>query len=249
MIERWRAALPPLLLGAMLGALVAGRFAIALACVVVALLAAWRAGAARPRRGWLVTLALTSACAWALNLYLTPGRPLGPPWPELFGHAATREGLALGTLLGLRVIGAFAALAGLRAAWPGERAADEAARWLSPLRHVGVPIAEARVVTGLAVRFAPLLRTETARIARVQDLRAGRPPRGIREWLVRRRATAVPTLVATLERAERVALALEARHYRLRPTVARAPAAAGSWATAGVALGTALALVALLWRG
>jgi energy-coupling factor transporter transmembrane protein EcfT len=48
----------------------------------------------------------------------------------------------------------------------------------------------------------------------VQDLRAGRPPRGAREWWQRRRAAAVPTLVSSLERAERVALALEARGYR-----------------------------------
>ena len=70
---------------------------------------------------------------------------------------------------------------------------------------------------GLALRFAPMLGAETARIARVQELRAGRPPRGMGERLQRLRATVVPALVGSLERAERVALALEARHYRLRP--------------------------------
>ena len=108
---------------------------------------------------------------------------------------------------------------------------------------------------GLALRFAPLLQTESRRIARVQDLRAGRPPRGPREWLQRRRAATVPFMVGTLERAERVALALEARHYRVRP-----PGAAVGWEDAGrpaharaggpgwVLLGGALAAFALLWR-
>jgi energy-coupling factor transporter transmembrane protein EcfT len=246
MRERGHGTLAPILVGAMLGSLVAGRAETAVACVAIAWLAAWRAGASWPSHGWLVSLACAGAFAWALNLYLTPGRTLGG-WPSLFGRTATAEGLALGTLLALRVIGAFSALAGLRAAWPGEHAADWAARRLWPLRHLGVPVAEARVVTGLAIRFVPLLRAETARIARVQDLRAGVPPRGVREWWTRRRAAAVPAMVSTLERAERVALALEARHYRLRPVEDR-PASAGSWSVPGAILGTALALVALLWR-
>ena len=237
----------PVLLGALFGALVAGRLETGALCVVAAWFAAWRAGASAPPWRWLVPLALTGLFAWGLNLYLTPGRPLAG-WPPAFGRVATTEGLRLGALLELRVVGALTAVIGLRAAWPGERAADEAARVLRPLGRIGVPIAEARVVTGLALRFAPLLRDEGARITRVQDLRAGRKPRGLGEWLTRRRAAAVPALVGSLERAERVALALEARHYRLRPAPAgegRHPASA-LWA---VLVGVALALVALGWRG
>jgi len=239
--------LAPILLGAMLGSLVAGRLETGAMCATVAIVLAARAGARVPPRRWTLPLAVTGVVAWALNLYLTPGRPL-PGWPPAFGHVATREGLALGALLELRLVGALAAVAGLRATWPGERAADEAARWLRPLGRVGVPVAEARVMTGLALRFAPLLRDEGVRIARVQDLRAGRKPHGIEEWLTRRRAATVPVLVGSLERAERVALALEARHYRLRPasiggvaSPARAPIA--------IVFGLALCLVAVVWRG
>jgi energy-coupling factor transporter transmembrane protein EcfT len=57
------------------------------------------------------------------------------------------------------------------------------------------------------------------------------------------RAAIVPTMVSTLERADRVALALEARHYRVRP-LQPAPPGALPWRLAGLALfGTAL-----LWR-
>jgi len=258
MTDRVRAARPhlgPALVGAMLGALVAGRLETALLCLVVAALVARAAGAPRPGGRWMLTLAVGAAIAWALNLYLTPGQPLAGGWPVLAGRRATAEGMTLGFLLMLRFAGACVALQGLRAVWPGERAADAAARWLAPLERVRVPVREARAILGLALRFVPLLGAEATRIARVQDLRAGRPPRGAREWLQRRRAGTVPTLVGALERAERVALALEARHYRLRPAGAVAglpgdvPRAAsgparGAWTVAG----TGLVALALLWR-
>ena len=237
-----------LLLGAMAGALVAARFETAVPCLAVALLTSVAAGAPRPSGRWLWIVGTGAALAWTLNLFLTPGHALawaGPAlWPAL--GAATREGFVLGALVALRLAGAAAALHGLRAAWPGERAADQVARLFRPLEPLGVPVAESRAMLGLALRFAPLLADEGRRIARLQDLRAGRPARGLAEWLARRRAATVPTLVHSLERAEQVALALEARHYRLRPVaeVAHADAAAWGWAVAG----GVLTLAALLWR-
>lgn len=234
-----------LLLAALAGALVAGRLETGIACAAVAVgLAVWLRAHA-PSRGWWRALAIGGVLAWGLNLYLTPGEAL--PWPQILGHAATREGARLGTLLMLRMTGAFGAVLGLTVVWPGERAADRFAGVLRPLARLGVPVAEARVMLGLALRFAPLLRAEAQRIARVQRLRAGREPRGPRERLTRLRATVVPTLTAALERADRVALALEARHYRVRPlTVERRP-----WdATRIVATvaGVVLFAGAALWR-
>lgn len=250
-VRAFRPHLGPVLVGALLGSLVAGRIETSVLCLVVGLVAAAAAGAVPPSRRWFTTLAAGAAIGWALNLYLTPGAALAS-WPALGGRAATREGLRLGLLLTLRVAGASAALQGLRAAWPGERAADAAARLLAPLERLRLPVREARAMLGLALRFAPLLQSESRRIARVQDLRAGRPPRGAREWFQRRRAATVPLVVGALERAERVALALEARHYRLR-----APGAAAGWGDvsrpgaggrAWVLAGGSLAAVALLWR-
>jgi energy-coupling factor transporter transmembrane protein EcfT len=249
-VRATRPHLGPLLVGAMLGALVAGRSETALLCLAVALVTARAAGAPAPSGRWLLTLAAGAMVAWALNLYLTPGRPVAGGWPVLGGRHASAEGLAMGLLLTLRFAGACAAVHGLRAAWPGERAADAAARWLAPLERLRVPVREARAMLGLALRFSPLLAAEASRITQVQELRAGRRSRGAGEWLQRRRAAAVPTLVGALERAERVALALDARHYRLRPPAADPPATAGSAAalSAGVAVGTGLVALALLWR-
>ena len=231
----------PLLLGSMVGALIAGRLETAVACVLVACLGAWRAGAGWPTAAWLRLLAVGAALSLALNLYLNPGRPL--PLPALFGLRATVEGLVNGVLLVLRMTGAGIAVHGLGALWPGERAADEIAGLVAPLERFGVPVRRARATLSLALRFAPLVREEFQRVTRVQALRAGRPPRGAQEWIQRQRAAVVPVMIGSLERADRVALALEARHYRLRP-VARGPRS--PWIASGA--GLALASVALIWR-
>jgi energy-coupling factor transporter transmembrane protein EcfT len=237
-----RDAPAPLLIGAMVGALCAGRIETALACVAAAALAAAWAGAPWPARRFGVTLAIGMGLALALNLYLNPGAAL-EGWPRVLGRPATFEGARYGVLLALRLLGAALAVHGLRATWPGERAADELARALGPLRRLRVPVDEARVVLGLGLRSAPLLEREARRIALLQRLRAGRAPRGPVERIDHLRVAAVPTLVRSLERAEQVALALEARHYRLRPVPAGRTPEAG-WVVAGVGL----AGVALLWR-
>ncbi len=235
----------PLLVGTLVGSLVAGRLEVGGLCLTIALACAWGLRAPWPGARWRVTLTVTALVGWALNLYLTPGAPL-MGWPSLAGRTATRDGLVLGALLALRLAGALVSLLGLRAAWPGERAADTLARWLAPLERLRIPVRDLRTVLGLALRFAPLLGGEARRIARVQDLRAGRPPRGAGEWWQRRRAMAVPTLVSSLERAERLALALEARGYRGRPLEpARGSQHPSPWGWAGLAV----AGVALLWRG
>jgi len=201
----------PLLLGALAGSLVAGRLVTAAGCLALAGTCAVLAGARRPRASALRLVGFGMAVAAVLNTLLVSGRPLGP-----VPHASV-EGLRLGALLSLRLAGAAVAVHGLAAAWPGERAADELARLLAPLERVRVPLREARAVLGLALRFVPLLADEGARIARIQGLRAGRPPRGWRERFTRRRAVVIPVMVNALERAERVSLALEARHHACGP--------------------------------
>jgi energy-coupling factor transporter transmembrane protein EcfT len=238
-----RERMAPLLLGALAGSLVAGRLASAAGCLVLAGICAGLAGARWPRVSALRLVGFGMAVAVVLNTLLVGGRPLG-----LVPHASI-EGLRLGALLGLRLAGAAVAVHGLAAAWPGERAADELARLLAPLQRVRVPVREARAVLGLALRFVPLLAAEGARITRIQGLRAGRPPRGWRERFTRRRAIVIPVVVNALERAERVSLALEARHHRVRsvaPPAARANGAGGwAWGLAGLVV----AATSLVWRG
>ena len=238
-LEAW---LAPLLLGTLAGALAAARFETALGCLALAALLAMRAGARRPGRATGMLFATGAALSLALNLYLNDGRPI-TGWPVLFGRVATWEGLAYGALLSLRVLGAGVALMGLAALWPGERGVDAIARMVRPLARIGVPVSEARLIAGLAWRFRPAVEAEGMRIAALQSLRAGRPPRGAGERLARAQACVVPTLIASLERAERVSLALEARHVRAREAPAGPPAV---W-PARLA-GLAIAAVSLAWR-
>lgn len=242
--SRARVAAGWCLMGALCGSMVAGRLETGLFSLMVAVVLAAAVGATWPSRRWTIALVIGLALGWLLNLYLDPGVALAG-WPKVLGRSSTREGAALGALLGLRLLGASAALQGLRAAWPAEQAADTLLGAVQPLRRLGVPLSEMRIILGLAVRFAPLLEREGRRIAAVQALRAGRPPRGLRERLERKRAAAVPTLVSALERADRVALALEARHYALRPASGGAPA---DRALAGKLAGVAAFATALLWR-
>ena len=238
--EPHRAEAAPLLIGAMLAALIAGRLETAAIAGFVAGLAAMRSGARMPRRGWFTVVIGGALISVALNLYLVHGPALGGP--ALFGVQPTSTGLRAGCLLALRLVGASLALHGLRSAWPGERAADEAARLLRPLERLRVPVGEARTVLGLALRFAPLMAAEARRVTRLQELRAGRVARGVRAQLELARAAAVPIVVSALERAERVSLALESRHYRVRPAASR------PWALLPTTLGAVLVGLAVLWR-
>lgn len=235
----------PILIGALVASLIAGRIETAMLALGVAIGAAALSGARMPSRRWLFTLACGAAIAMAMNLYLTPGSPW-PSLPVVFGHPATREGATGGIGVVLRMLGALAAMQGLRALLPGERGADAIARVLAPLEKVGAPVADLRVVLGLSARTMPLLRDEGERVRRVQRLRAGGPPHGWNGRMRALRAATVPVMVGALERADRVALALEARHYRTRPLAPPARGARGSLAGWSAAL--ALVLVCALWR-
>ena len=230
-----------LLIGALAGAIVAGRWEMLALTLVVAAAATRLAGAAPPGANWARTLLSSVALAIALNLYLVPGDPL--VLPVVFGAAATWEGLRQGAGFATRLVVAAVALHGLRFAWPGEQAADELADRVRWLERFGVPVRRMRAMLGLAIRFLPMLRDEAARIGAIQRLRAGYPPRGLAERIERLRAVLIPALVGSLERAGAVALALEARHYRMREP-ARMPRA--EW-PARIA-GWSLAVLGLLWR-
>lgn len=230
----------PMLLGAMLAALIAGRVETGAIALALAGVGALRSGAGKPGRSWLGVVAGGAVISLGLNLYLVPGEALGGS--AVLGFVPTREGLVAGCILVLRLCGASLAVHGLRSAWPGERSADEAARVLGPLERLRVPVGEARTVLGLALRFAPLIATEARRISRMQELRTGRAARTFGERFELARASAVPIVVSALERAERVSLALEARHYRVRPPSTQA------WARVPSVVGFLVVVLALLWR-
>ena len=69
-------AAAPLLVGALVGALVAARFETALGCLAVTTLVAVWVGAPRPSGAWTRMVAIGAVLAWVLNLLLVPGSPI-----------------------------------------------------------------------------------------------------------------------------------------------------------------------------
>ena len=232
----------PLMLAAAGASLVAARVELIALSLAVSVIAAAAVRAPRARPGWTRMLLVTVCVAVLANLYLVRGAALPLPLPVLLGAHASREGLQLGAVLALRLVAVAFAMRVLAALWPAQRAADEVAGRLGLLRRLGLPVDSWRAVLGLALRFVPLIRAEAVRIGALQSLRAGRPPRRWSERLTRLRAALVPTLVAALERAEQVSLALEARHHRLRP------ARVSAWPRPAVLGGVAWFAAACLWR-
>jgi energy-coupling factor transport system permease protein len=236
--------LAPMLVGSMLGALVAGRFETVGFALVSATVCAALAGARPPGRGATASLGAAVLVTLALNAWLTPGSAV-PGAPRVMGHMMTWQGLAGGALVALRMVSAIVAARGLVALTGGDRVADVLAQVLAPLERAGLPSGPARTIAGMSARTLPLLRDEVERVGRVQRLRAGRPPRGPAERVRALRAATVPALVGALERADRIALALDARHYRVRPLRG---ARSGLGSPAGWTVAAAVAATCVLWR-
>ena len=102
-----------MLLGALVAALVAGRFETALGCVLLAVLTAAWAGARMITTRDAKLLGLGATVGIVLNVWLVRGAPL-LPLPG--GWAGSWEGLRAGLLLSLRLAGAVALSALLWAA-------------------------------------------------------------------------------------------------------------------------------------
>ncbi|MDO4786010.1 MAG: energy-coupling factor transporter transmembrane protein EcfT [Fretibacterium sp.] len=126
------------------------------------------------------------------------------------GGSLARGGL---TALRLMVLMLFAVLLPLTTA-PLELA-DGLERLLRPLARFGFPSHECAMMTGVALRFIPLLMEETDRIIRAQLSRGARLDQG---GIVRRVMAFFPVLiplfVIVFRRADEMALAMEARGYR-----------------------------------
>jgi len=123
---------------------------------------------------------------------------------------------------------------------------------LRPLQRLGLPAHELALALGIAVRSVPLLAQEAERIAKAQASRGG-DLRGGGNVLQRTRRVLpliVPLFLAALQRAERLALAMEARGYmggagRTHLIALRARPA--DWLALAAALAGAALVVMMRW--
>ncbi len=87
---------------------------------------------------------------------------------------------------------------------------------LRPLQRLGLPAHEFALVVTISLRFVPLLALEAERIAKAQASRGadfGRGRMSVFQRAVRMLPLLVPLFVVALQRAEALALAMEARCY------------------------------------
>ncbi len=181
-----------------------------------------------------------------LHLFFTPGRAL-PSFP-LWKVSATYEGL----IEGFRITWRFALLlmwaAALTMTTPPAEMIGGIERMLRPFRFLGVPSHDIALMISMAVRFVPVLReqidrTKTAQLARGADFGRGS---------FRDRSRAVsrlmwPVIAGTTRRAERLAIAIEARGYSGSPrTLMREMRFSGADYTAAAVV-SVMALVQWVW--
>ena len=225
----------------------AGSLAIAAACVsapwvlaALALLAL--AGFALSRRTKalkrLVPAALALALfAFAINAIAQAGPPLHPTWR----WSPSALGVALGARTAARLAITALACGWLVSSTTPSAAADAFSGALG--RAFGRSGDALGLVGMVALRFGPLAAEEGQRLTRAVAQRAGRRP-GL--WAAP--AIAVPLVMASVRRADRLAYVLTARHWgvgRRTPAVARAHSWR-DWVVVG--LGGAVALSAALAR-
>lgn len=148
----------------------------------------------------------------ALLFFVFSARALshaGEPLFTVFGFAVSREGSLSGAEVALRLLLVFL-LGAMLVATTTATEVKAAVEWfLRPLP--GVPAARIGTLLGLMVRFVPLVLAE---IEAMREAQAARGAERRRNPVRRILLLAVPALRRIVLRAERLALAMEARCYR-----------------------------------
>ena len=163
---------------------------------------------ARNLRSFLWLLVITAL----LHAFNTPGEPLWRvPWLDL---QTTREGLQSAALFTLRLATVVTAAALLTLTTSPMELTDGLERLLRPLRRLRVPSHELAMTISIALRFIPVLAEEAERLQKAQMARgaefSGGPVRRARKLV----PLLLPLFVSAFARADRLAVAMEARGYR-----------------------------------
>lgn len=196
----------------------------------------------RNLRSFLWLLAVTAL----LHAFMTPGRLLWRiPWLELI---VTHEGLQAAFLFTARLATVVTAATLLTLTTSPLELTDGIERLLRPLRRFRVPAHELAMVVSIALRFIPVLAEEAERLQKAQMARGaefgGGPIARARKLI----PLLVPLFLSSFARADRLAIAMEARGYRGGEgrTQLRQLRLSRLDAAAGVLTGAALGLIAWL---
>jgi energy-coupling factor transport system permease protein len=148
----------------------------------------------------------------AVQILFTPGDSI---WR--FGVVrVTSQGLVLAAFITCRLVLLTLASVLLTASTSPIELTDAISDLLKPFRYIGLPSAEIALVMSIAMRFVPTILEETERIIRAQVSRGARIGEG---GLVARMRSFIPILVplfvSSFRRADDLAIAMEARGFRV----------------------------------
>jgi len=125
--------------------------------------------------------------------------------------------------------------------------AEAFTRILAPLRRVRIPVQDLSLILFMAIRFIPVLYEEFEAIRNAQIIRGVRFTGSVITRIRRTLGIIIPVFVAALQRADDLALAIEARGYRSdgdRTIYSHLRFGAREWA---FGLGTSLAIAGLFY--
>ena len=162
----------------------------------------------RNLRSFLWLLVITAL----LHALMTPGRLVWHvPWIEL---NITEEGLQSAAIFTLRLGAVVTAAAMLTLTTSPMELTDGLERLLRPFRRFGIPAHELAMMVSIALRFIPVLAEEAERLQKAQMARgaefSGHPIARARKLV----PLLVPLFLSAFARADRLAIAMEARGYR-----------------------------------
>lgn len=159
---------------------------------------------------WLASFAALGALTWLLDIALSPGPRLTDQWPAW--APGSRAGVSAGLGAAVRVISLGLLGAACLAATTRDEAMDVAAMLLGPLRVVpglrGIDLS-----AGLAAATVPLIAEEARDLRVAARFTGGARPPGWRGRVALAQDLAVPLVLGTVQRAETLSRALEARGY------------------------------------
>ncbi len=137
-----------------------------------------------------------------------------PVLVELFGFAVTSGALASAAFFSLRLI-LFLGIAFLVTLTnsPSELA-EALAQLLAPLKRIRVPVDDLGLILFIALRFIPILYQEFTAIKQAQMIRGVSFTGSLVDRIRKTTSILIPVFVAAINRADDLALAMEARGYR-----------------------------------
>ncbi len=132
---------------------------------------------------------------------------------EIFGFRVTEGALTMAVFYSLRLV-LFVAVAFLitLTSSPSDLA-DAFAKLLKPLQKIRIPVDDIALILFLAIRFIPVLYEEFTTIRNAQIIRGVRFSGSLVNRLKKTVYIIIPVFVAAIQRADELALAIQARGY------------------------------------